>query len=149
MSSLNNVEIMGNLGADPELRHTKAGKPVATLSIATTRKYKRGEGTYAETIEETEWHRVVVWGGAAEVVAKHKRKGDQLLVRGYLRTTKYTDKEGVDRYSTEIVAGEWQRSSIVFTGRASGGGQRPEHPADDPHASEPPTFAPGDDDIPF
>lgn len=146
MSSLNNVEILGNLGADPEVRYTKGGKAVATLSIATTRKYRRGDPDDAELIEETEWHRVVVWGPSAEIVAKHKRKGDQLLVRGYLRTQKYTDKDGVDRWSTEIVAGEWQRSSIIFTGRAAS--KRPEHPADDPQASEPPTFD-STDEIPF
>jgi len=151
MASINEVTIMGNLGRDPELRRTKNDTPVATLNIATTRKWT--DKTTGEVTEDTEWHRVVVWGPAAASVAKHKKKGDQILVRGYLQTREYTDKDDVKRWSTEIVAGSWSPMGVVFTGRAEGGGTRPSHPADDPNL-EPPNDRympgdPGDDNIPF
>lgn len=150
MRSLNEVTIMGNLGKDPELRHTQGGTAVATLNIATSRAWTKDGVKH----EETEWHRVVVWGKAAEATAEHKKKGDQILVKGYLRTQKYTDAKGIDRWSTEIVAGDWQRGGVIFTGRGDGRTSgAPPHPAEGPD----PTQGgggyipgdPGDDDIPF
>lgn len=128
MASLNEVRIMGNLGADPELRYTASGTAVCTLSIATTRQWTDKND---ERHEETEWHRVVVWAGQAESVHKHKRKGDQLIICGRLQTREWEDKDGAKRYSTEIVA-----EQVLFTGRAPKNG--PSHPADDPNLEEPP-----------
>lgn len=138
MASVNEARIMGNLGADPELRFTKSGKPVASLSIATTRKWT--DPNSGEVHEETEWHRVVVWGKQAEAVSKHKHKGDQVYVAGRLQTRKYTDDAGVDRWATEIVA-----EQVLFTGRAPS--SRPAHPAD--AYDEPPPMRGTDDVIPF
>jgi len=101
MAGVNKAIILGNLGADPEVRHTEGGTCVATCSIATSRSYKNKAG---EKIENTQWHRVVFWGKLAEIVDKYVRKGSQLYVEGRIETRKWTDKEGVDRYSTEIVA---------------------------------------------
>lgn len=149
MRSLNEVTIMGNLGRDPELRHTQGGTAVCTLSIATTRTWTKD----GEKHEETEWHRVVVWGKAAEATAQHKKKGDQLLVKGYLRTREWEDKEKVKRYSVEIIAGDWQRGGVIFTGKGDGGGGRSApHPADGPDPTTGGGYIPGDpgdDDIPF
>lgn len=95
---INKVIIVGNLGQDPELRYTAAGDPVANMSVATTFKTKENE--------YTEWHRVTVWGQAAEACGKYLTKGRQVYVEGRLQTRKYEDKEGVTRYTTEIVANE-------------------------------------------
>ena len=107
MASINDVTILGNLGADPELRFTANGTAVATLSIATSRSFKR-EGS-DEREEVVQWHHVVVWGQSAEWVADNKRKGDQVLIRGHLQTRSYehADKETGKvevRYATEVVA---------------------------------------------
>lgn len=168
MASINEVRLMGNLGQDPDLRWTQSGTAVCTLSLATSKHWfdeKSGEKK-----EQTEWHRVVVWGKAAENIAKQKRKGDQVIVSGYLQTRKYTDGGGIERYATEIVAGQWQWGGVLYTGRAPT--NRPGHPADEtsepppstgPSARTPGTAAapthdghdylppppPGDDDIPF
>lgn len=127
MASLNEVRLLGNLGADPELRVTQGGTAVATCSLATTRVYTDKNN---DEYEETEWHRVVVWAGQAESLCKHKRKGDQVLVLGRLQTRKWTDDKGVERYSTEVVA-----QQVIFTGRAPKSGAP--HPADDPNIREP------------
>jgi single-strand DNA-binding protein len=145
MASINEVRIMGNLGQDPEVRFTQNGTAVCTLSVATSKAWT--DEKTKEKRETTEWHRVVVWGAAAETVAKHKRKGDQVHVAGYLQTRKYTDDAGVERYSTEVVAGQWQWGGVLFTGKAPS--NRPGHPADDEGAEPPRGGAPGDDDIPF
>lgn len=131
MASVNEVRIMGNLGQDPELRYTQSGKAVATLSIATTRQWRDKDD---KVQEETEWHRVVVWGTQAEAVTKHKSKGDQLYVEGRLATRKYTDKDGVDRWSTEVAA-----SRVLFTGRAPTNRRNDPHPADLEDEPPPPT----------
>ena len=102
MPSLNRVQLLGNLGRDPELRYTADGAAIATLSIATSHAWKDKEG---ERHEETEWTRVVLFGRQAEVAGDHLRKGSQCLVEGRLRTRKWQDKEtGQDRYTTEVVA---------------------------------------------
>lgn len=101
MSSLNKVQLIGHLGRDPEVRYTADGVAVATLALATSRSWKDKTG---ERREETEWSRVVLFGRLAEVAADFLAKGAQAYVEGQLRTRKWADKDGIERYSTEIVA---------------------------------------------
>lgn len=112
---VNKVILVGNLGQDPELRNTANGQAVATLRVATTDKYKDKEGTLQE---RTEWHTVVVWGRDAENVNKYCKKGKQLYIEGRLQTRKWQDKEGKDRYSTEVVG-----EIVRFLGGGGGGGE--------------------------
>lgn len=116
---VNKVILIGNLGADPELRSTQSGQSVASLRLATTEKYKDRDGNLQE---KTEWHRITVWGPQAENVNKYCKKGKQLYIEGRLQTRKWQDKEGKDQYSTEIVA-----DNVRFLGgggadREGGGG---------------------------
>ncbi|MFN7143938.1 MAG: single-stranded DNA-binding protein [Myxococcota bacterium] len=111
---VNKVILIGNLGQDPELRSTSGGQSVASLRLATTDKYKDKEGNLQE---RTEWHSVVVWGRDAENVNKFCKKGKQLYIEGRLQTRKWQDKEGKDRYTTEVVA-----DVIRFLGGAGGAG---------------------------
>jgi len=134
MAGVNKVIIVGNLGRDPELRHTQNGTAVCNLSVATTRAYTNRSTN--ERVEETEWHRVTAWGKQAEHCAKYLRKGRQVYVEGRLQTRSYDDKEGAKRYVTEVVA-----DAVQFLG---GGEKQPAANADDYTPS-----APGDDDIPF
>ncbi len=99
MASVNKVILVGNLGKDPEMRTLPSGEAVANLSIATTDKYKDKAG---EKVEQTEWHRVSFFGRTAEVCGEYLKKGSQVYVEGSIRTKKYTDKEGVEKYATEI-----------------------------------------------
>ncbi len=110
MGSYNHVTIVGNLGADPELRHTQGGNPVCNLSVATNEQWKDKDG---EKQERTEWHRVVVWGEQATACAEYLAKGRAVCVDGKLQTRKWEDKDGSERYSTEIVA-----NRVVFLGGA-------------------------------
>jgi single-strand DNA-binding protein len=103
MSSLNKVQLIGHLGRDPEVRYTADGMAVATLTLATSRTWKDKGG---ERREETEWTRVVLFGRLAEIAADFLSKGAQAYVEGQLRTRKWADKDGVDRYLTEVVADE-------------------------------------------
>ena len=98
---VNKVIILGSVGKDPESRTVGNGSVVATLSVATSRKWKDETGTMQE---KTEWHRVVVWGKSAEYAVKYLAKGSKVYVEGRLQTTKWQDKNGNDRYTTEIVA---------------------------------------------
>ena len=102
MASVNKVIIIGNLGRDPEIMYTQANVPVATLSVATTESWKDKDS--GEWQEKTEWHRVKAWRHLAERAEKYFRKGKQVYIDGSLETRKYTDKEGVERWTTEIVA---------------------------------------------
>jgi single-strand DNA-binding protein len=106
MASLNKVSLIGNLGADPEIRYTTDGTAIASFSLATTDTWK--DAASGERKEKTEWHRVVVFKGLAEVVGKFLKKGSQIFVEGKLRTRKWTDKEGIERYTTEIVGQDMQ-----------------------------------------
>ena len=139
--SLNKVQIIGRLGKDPELRYTSNGKACATLSVATNSRYKDGE----EWKDQTEWHRVVLWEKQAENAGEYLKKGSQVYIEGRLQTRSYDDKEGVKRYTTEIVG--WDM--IFFGGK--GNEQRPPHPADE--MPKPPqengAVEPPKDDIPF
>ena len=112
MASVNKVIILGNLGRDPELRHTANGKAVTTLRVATNEQWTDQAG---ERQERTEWHSIVVWDRQAETCTQYLRKGRQVFVEGRLQTRKWQDKEGNDRYSTEIVA-----DRVQFVGGQAG-----------------------------
>lgn len=99
MSSLNKIQLRGHLGADPEVNHTKSGIAVANLSLATSEKYKDKNGNKQEN---TEWHRIVFWGRTAEICEQYLHKGSLIYVEGSKHTNKWQDKEGNDRYTTEI-----------------------------------------------
>ena len=116
--SVNKVILIGNLGRDPELRYTQSGSPVASLNIATTRKWRNKQTN--ELVEETEWHRVSVFGQSAEHCNNYLSKGRQVYVEGRLRTRSY-DKDGQKHYSTEIIADTVQ---FLQGGRGEGGGGR-------------------------
>lgn len=106
MASVNKVILLGNLGRDPEIRYTaEGGTAICNIVIATSRRYKNSQG---ELQEETEWHRVVFFGRQAEVAQQYLRKGSPVYVEGRLRTRRYTDKDGIERYATEIVADTMQ-----------------------------------------
>ncbi|MSQ01454.1 MAG: single-stranded DNA-binding protein [Myxococcales bacterium] len=111
---VNKVILIGNLGQDPELRSTGGGQSVGSLRVATTDKFKDKEGNLQE---RTEWHTVVVWGRDAENVHRYCKKGKQLYIEGRLQTRKWQDKEGKDRYNTEVVA-----EVVRFLGGAGGAG---------------------------
>jgi single-strand DNA-binding protein len=138
MDGLNRVMLLGNLGADPELRVTSGGQAVLKLRLATTESYLDKERARQE---RTEWHSVVVWGKRAEGLGKFLRKGDRLFIEGGLRTSSY-DKDGEKRYRTEIVA-----SNVILSG--SKNASRPA-PSSEPD-QDPSNMAgfDGDDDIPF
>ena len=114
MASVNKVIIVGNLGRDPELRRMPSGDAMVNLSIATTDTWKDKGG---ERQEKTEWHRVVMFGRVAEVAEQYLKKGSQAYFEGRLQTRKWTDKEGQDKYTTEVVADRMQ-----MLGSRSGGG---------------------------
>jgi single-strand DNA-binding protein len=99
MASVNKIILVGNLGRDPEMRYLPSGEAVANLAIATTDKYKDKTG---QMVEQTEWHRVSFFGRTAEVCGQYLKKGSQVYIEGSIRTRKYTDKEGVEKYATEI-----------------------------------------------
>src|SRR5262245_22432525 len=115
---VNKVIIVGNLGADPETRAMPSGSTVANLRIATTENWKDRQS--GEQQERTEWHRVALFGRLAEVAAEYLRKGSQVYIEGSLRTRKWQDKQGNERYTTEIVANDMQ----MLGGRGGGGGER-------------------------
>lgn len=104
MASLNKVQLIGNLGADPESRYTSSGDCVATIRVATSEQWK--DRTTGEKKEATEWHRVVFYRKLAEIVVQYVKKGTTVYVEGRLKTQKWTDKDGVERYTTQIDATE-------------------------------------------
>lgn len=121
MASVNKVIIVGNLGRDPETRSFPNGDQVANVTIATTDKYK--DKTSGEQKEVTEWHRVSFFGRLAEIAGQYLRKGSQVYVEGSLRTRKWTDKDGIEKYSTEIRADSMQMlGSRQGMGGGGGGG---------------------------
>lgn len=105
MASVNKVILVGNLGRDPEIRYMPSGEPVANITIATSSKYKNKSG---EMVEETEWHRVTFFGKLAEIVGQYLKKGRSVYVEGRIKTRKYTDKDGIEKYATDIIANEMQ-----------------------------------------
>ena len=116
MASVNKVIIIGNLGRDPEIRYMPSGDAVANITVATTDKWKDKQS--GETREATEWHRISFFGRQAEVVGQYLKKGSQVYVEGSLRTRKWTDQSGQEKYSTEIRADSMQ----MLGGRQGGGG---------------------------
>lgn len=106
MASLNKVMLIGNLGADPEMRYLPSGDAVANIRIATTESWK--DKASGEKKEETEWHRVSFFGKLAEIVGEYLKKGSPVYVEGRIKTRKWQDKDGQDRYSTEVVADRMQ-----------------------------------------
>ncbi len=153
---VNKVILVGNLGKDPEVRYSPNGGAVANITIATSESWK--DKTSGEKQEKTEWHRVVFFGRLAEIAGEYLKKGAQIYVEGRLQTRKWQDKEGKDRYTTEIVANEMQ-----MLGSRGGAGQPSSEfnqdasysesgsaPAGKPAAKKPATAgAEFDDDIPF
>jgi single-strand DNA-binding protein len=133
MAGVNKVILVGNLGKDPEVRHLEGGATVANFTLATSEFYKDKNGNRNE---QTEWHNIVVWRGLAEVAEKYLKKGMTIYVEGKLRTRSWDDKEGVKRYTTEIVADTF----TILSKKEQGGGQT----NDDGH-SLPKTG----DDLPF
>jgi single-strand DNA-binding protein len=122
MASLNKVQVIGNLGRDPEVRYTPNGNAVCNVSVATTRQWKNKES--GEKQEETEWHRVVFYDRLAEIAGEYLKKGRSVYVEGRLKTRKWTDKEGKEQYTTEIIATEMQMlGGREGMGGGAGGGE--------------------------
>jgi len=117
MASLNKVCLIGNLGADPETRYTAGGTAVTNVRIATTEKWTDKQS--GEKHEETEWHRITFFGRQAEVAGEYLKKGSSIYIEGRLKTNKYTDKDGIERWSTDIIANE-----LKMLGGGNGGGDR-------------------------
>jgi single-strand DNA-binding protein len=109
--SLNKAIIIGNLGRDPELKQLEGGRAMARFNVATTERWRDGNG---EMQERTDWHRIVVWGKSAEVVGEHLTKGRQVCVEGRIQTRKWQDADGKDKFMTEIVADQ-----VTFLGAKS------------------------------
>lgn len=102
---LNKVQLIGRLGAEPEMKYTPQGSAVTSIRLATGGKYKKSDGSEGD---DTEWHRIVFWDKLAEIVNQYAEKGSQIYVEGKLKTRKWQDDSGADRYTTEIVANEMQ-----------------------------------------
>jgi len=154
MASVNKVILVGNLGADPEMRYLPSGEAVANLRLATTDSWKDKDGNKQE---QTEWHRVSYFGRQAEVCGQYLKKGSQIYVEGSIRTRKYQDKDGVEKYATEIRGDRMQ----MLGSRQGMGGDSPRdnnsgggRPAARPPAQSAPApmgggFGDVEDDIPF
>lgn len=117
---INKVIIVGNLGADPETRYTGNGTAITSIRIATSENWTDKQS--GEKQERTEWHRVKLFGRLAEIAGEYLKKGRQVYIEGSLRTDKYTDKDGVERFSTDIIAAEMQMLGGGSEGGAGGGG---------------------------
>jgi single-strand DNA-binding protein len=117
---INKVILVGNLGNDPEVRYSQAGMAMTSISIATSESWK--DKTSGEQQERTEWHRVKFFGRLAEIAGEYLKKGGQVYIEGKLRTDKYTDKNGVEKYSTDIIADEMQMLGGKMSGSEGGGG---------------------------
>ena len=152
MAGVNKAIIVGNLGRDPEIRYSANGNAFASISIATSERWK--DKNTGEQQEKTEWHRVKLFGRLAELAGEYLKKGSQVYIEGRLQTTKYQDKEGVDRWSTDIVARD-----MTFLGGRGGGDSQGGSPPDYSQAEAAPASGSGsgsggqdgdfDDDIPF
>ncbi|HEU4484945.1 MAG TPA: single-stranded DNA-binding protein [Povalibacter sp.] len=155
---INKVILVGNLGADPDTRYMPSGKAVTNIRIATSESWK--DKQTGDQQERTEWHSIVMYDKLGEIAAEYLRKGSQVYIEGKLRTRKWQDKEGKDRYTTEIIADQMQmlggRGGAGGGGGGSGGGygggeSRPSRPAASEDRGGPPPADEGgfDDDIPF
>ncbi len=151
MASVNKVILIGNLGRDPETRYMPDGGAVTNVSIATTETWKDKNG---EKQEKTEWHRVAFFGKLAEIAGEYLKKGSQVYVEGRLQTRKWQDKDGQDKYTTEIVADRMQMLGSrqgMGGGDRDAGGERESRPAAKPAGAKPAgsKFDDFEDDIPF
>jgi single-strand DNA-binding protein len=167
MASVNKVIIVGNLGRDPEIRYMPSGDAIANIAVATS--YKSKDKNTGEQKEQTEWHRISFFGRLAEIVGQYLKKGSSVYVEGRLQTRKYTDKDGVEKYATDIIAENMQmlggrQGMGGDAGMDDGGGyessapsrpqpqqqrQAPPAPAARPQPKPAPNFSDMDDDIPF
>ncbi len=143
MASVNKVTLIGNLGADPEMRATAAGESICNLRLATTDKWK--DKTTGEARETTEWHRVVLYRRLAEIAGEYLRKGAPVYIEGRLRTRKWQDREGKERVTTEIEAGELK----MLGSKASGAQPQPASAARQPTAESAPAMGENEYDYPF
>jgi len=141
MASVNKAIIVGRLGRDPELRYTPSGQAVANFSVATTNRWKNQSG---ENQESTEWHNIVLWGRQAELAKEYLAKGRQVYIEGRIQTRNYQDKDGIQRYRTEIVGQVMQ--FLDSRGQASSDYSSPPPPDDD---QAPMDNTVDDDDLPF
>ena len=143
MAGVNKVILVGNLGRDPEIRTLESGVKVARFSVATTESYN--DRNTGQRVDQTEWHNIVLWRGLAEIAEKYLRKGNQVYIEGKLQTRSYQDKDGITKYSTEIVG----QSMNMLGGRTSA-----ESVSDTLQQAAPPPADPVDlpeetDDLPF
>lgn len=149
MSGVNKVILIGNLGSDPEVRHLQNGASVANFRIATTETYK--DKTTGERREQTEWHSIVAWRGLAEITEKYLRKGSKVYVEGKIRTRKWQDKDGQDRYTTEIHVDEMNMLDRASGDSGQGQAQAPKQQAasTEQKSPSPVNEGPEEDDLPF
>lgn len=117
---INKVILVGNLGNDPDVKYTQAGAPITTISVATTDAWK--DKNTGQMQERTEWHKVKFFGRLAEIAAEYLKKGRQVYIEGSLRTDKYTGKDGIEKYFTEVIANEMQMLGGMGGGEGGGGG---------------------------
>jgi single-strand DNA-binding protein len=152
---INKVILIGNLGSDPEVRYSQAGAAITNISVATSETWK--DKQTGQPQERTEWHRVVFFNRLAEIAGEYLRKGSKVFIEGSLRTRKWQDRDGQDRYTTEIVANEMQMLDSRGAGQgggyssqdnSSGSAQRPDTPAAS-QAAPAGDYGSFDDDIPF
>ena len=143
--SVNKVILVGNLGKDPEVRRMTSGEPVVNLSIATSESWR--DKASGERKEKTEWHRVVIFNkNLAEVAEKYLRKGSKVYVEGQLQTRKWTDKDGAEKYSTEVVLQNFRGELTMLDGRGGEGGGGGRGAAESPASFQRDEM---DDEIPF
>lgn len=140
MASVNKVIIVGNLGRDPEIRYMPSGDAMCSIAVATTDSWK--DKNTGEKKEQTEWHSISAFGKLAEIMGQYLKKGSQVYIEGSLRTRKYTDKDGVEKYATEIKADSMQ----MLGGKPQQGGNSP---APQSRQTAPAGGGDMDDDIPF
>ena len=145
--SLNKVQVIGNLGKDPEVRYTADNKPIANVTIATTEKWKKD----GQQQEKTEWHKIVVFGALAEICQKYLHKGDSAYFEGKLQTRKWQDNQGMERYTTEIVVDSFNGTMQMLGSKSDVRNERTTQQIQQPTAKHAPVTddAPFDDDIPF
>ena len=147
---INKVILVGNLGADPETRYTASGAAVTNIRLATSESWRDKQS--GETQERTEWHRVVFFNRLAEIAGEYLRKGRQVYIEGSIRTRKWQDQSGQDRYTTEVVASEMQmlgNRDGDSGGAPAGGGFRESRPPQQEKPSQVADDGFADDDIPF
>ena len=144
---INKVILVGNLGADPDTRYTASGAAVSNLSVATSRSWRDKQSN--EMREETEWHRVVLFGRLGEIAAEYLRKGSKVYLEGRLQTRKWQDKQGQDRWTTEIIAEEMQMLDSRGGGSAGFAPQQSRPAASNQAPAQAPADGGFEDDIPF